>query len=90
MTVNNTRAKGETMARKITMVVGFHIAAEFEAKICETLTRMLGIKSAKFDALRDEHCTTFMSDRRVRCSIARRAKLEAFIDGVRLTCIHNN
>ena len=91
MTVNNTNAKGETMGRSetrtISMTVGFHMPKSMQAAVAARLTGLLGLKTAKFNGSVDEHCTTFRTDRPVRCSIERSVQLHAFIDGVRFACI---
>ena len=73
--------------RTIRLMLGFHIPKSMEAAAATRLTAILGLKTAKFDVSRDQHCTTFRTDRPVRCSIERSVKLHAFIDGVRFACI---
>ena len=83
--------KGTTMGhrqtRTISMTVGFHMPESMQAAVATILTGMLGLKTAKFEASVDEYCTTFRTDRPVRCSIERCVKLHAFMDGVRFACI---
>ena len=83
--------KGTTMGhrqtRTIRLIVGFHMPKSMEAAAATRLTAILGLKTAKFDVSRDQHCTTFRTDRPVRCSIERSVKLHAFMDGVRFACI---
>jgi len=69
------------------MTVGFHMPKSMQAAVAARLTGILGLKTAQFDSSVDEHCTTFRTDRPVRCSIERSVKLHAFIDGVRFACI---
>ena len=73
---------------EVRFILGCRLQGDIQTKIATKLTDMLNVKSTQFKVIVDEHCTTFITDKKCRCGLERFVKLQSFMEGVRFSLIH--